>query len=52
MRNTLIPLDMLFIDAHGRILKSDERTEPLTETPRGPRPGPVRGVLETCEWPV
>lgn len=45
MRNTLIPLDMLFIDADGRILNIHERTEPLTETSR-PSAGPVRGVLE------
>lgn len=45
MRNTLIPLDMLFIDAGGRIVNIHERTEPLSETSR-PSDGPVRGVLE------
>jgi hypothetical protein len=45
MRNTLISLDMLFIDAEGTILNIHERTEPLTDTSR-PSAGPVRGVLE------
>ena len=32
MRNTYLPLDMLFIAAGGRILKIAERTVPLSET--------------------
>jgi uncharacterized membrane protein (UPF0127 family) len=33
MKNTLIPLDMLFIGADGRIRRIEERTVPLSETP-------------------
>jgi len=34
MRNTLLPLDMVFIDADGRIVGIVERAEPLTLTSR------------------
>ena len=45
MRNTYIPLDMIFITRDGRIHRIAENTEPLSERiiPSG---GPVRGVLE------
>lgn len=45
MRNTLIPLDMIFIRGDGRIHRIAENTEPLSERiiPSG---GPVRAVLE------
>jgi uncharacterized membrane protein (UPF0127 family) len=45
MKNTYIPLDMIFITADGRIRRIAENTEPLSERiiPSG---GPVRGVLE------
>lgn len=45
MKNTYIPLDMIFISGNGRILRIAENTEPLSERviPSG---GPVRGVLE------
>jgi uncharacterized protein len=32
MKNTYIPLDMVFIRADGTILRIEERTEPLSET--------------------
>ena len=45
MKNTYIPLDMIFIRADGRILRIAENTEPMSErlVPSG---GPVLGVLE------
>jgi uncharacterized membrane protein (UPF0127 family) len=45
MRNTYIPLDMIFIRSDGRIQRIAENTEPLSErlVPSG---APVRGVLE------
>jgi uncharacterized membrane protein (UPF0127 family) len=45
MRNTYIPLDMIFIGPDGRILNIAERTVPQTDTPV-PSAGPVMGVLE------
>jgi uncharacterized membrane protein (UPF0127 family) len=45
MRNTYIPLDMLFIARDGRIVNIAERTVPLSETSI-PSKGPVRAVLE------
>lgn len=45
MRNTLISLDMLFIDAEGRIVNIAERTTPQTDDPHSSA-GPVRAVLE------
>lgn len=45
MKNTLIPLDMLFIDNQGKIVGIAQRTVPLSlETIASP--GPVRAVLE------
>ncbi|HKY85699.1 MAG TPA: DUF192 domain-containing protein [Pseudorhodoplanes sp.] len=45
MKNTLISLDMIFIEGDGRIRRIAENTTPLSESiiPSG---GPVRGVLE------
>ncbi len=45
MRNTYIPLDMLFINADGSIRRIAENTTPLSERTI-PSGGPVRGVLE------
>jgi uncharacterized protein len=45
MKNTLIPLDMLFIDEGGRVVAILERAEPLTLSPRDPGV-PSRYVLE------
>jgi uncharacterized protein len=45
MRNTRIPLDMLFIDREGRIVNIAERTVPFSETSISSK-GPVRAVLE------
>ncbi|MCK0166532.1 DUF192 domain-containing protein [Jannaschia sp. S6380] len=45
MRNTLIPLDMIFLDAAGRIARIHENAVPLDETPI--RAGaPTLAVLE------
>ena len=45
MKNTFIPLDMIFIGVDGRIMNIAERTIPQTETPV-PASGPTRAVLE------
>jgi len=45
MKNTYIPLDMIFIRGDGRILRIAENTEPLSER-NIPSGGPVRAVLE------
>lgn len=45
MRNTYIPLDMLFIKANGRVHRVHERAQPLDETPI-PAGSDVRYVLE------
>ncbi|HWM48865.1 MAG TPA: DUF192 domain-containing protein [Xanthobacteraceae bacterium] len=45
MKNTYIPLDMIFIRGDGRIASIAENTEPLSER-LIPSNGPVRGVLE------
>jgi uncharacterized membrane protein (UPF0127 family) len=45
MKNTYIPLDMIFIRADGRILRIAENTEPLS-TKISPSKGLAKGVLE------
>jgi uncharacterized membrane protein (UPF0127 family) len=45
MKNTLIPLDLIFADAAGRIVGIAERAVPLS-TQLIPSPEPVRAVLE------
>lgn len=45
MRNTLIPLDMIFIRADGTIANIIEKAEPLTLTARA-SDGPAKAVLE------
>jgi hypothetical protein len=45
MKNTLIPLDMIFIAGSGKIVGIAERTIPLSLTIIS-SPGPVRAVLE------
>jgi len=45
MRNTFISLDILFIDADGRIARIVADTEPLSDAVIGSG-GPVRAVLE------
>ena len=45
MKNTYLPLDMIFIRGDGRILRIAENTVPLSET-LVPSGGPVRAVLE------
>lgn len=47
MKNTLIPLDMLFIDRGGRVVHVEEYAVPGTLQPRGPS-DPVLGVLEVA----
>lgn len=36
MKNTYIPLDMIFINESKRVVSVEENAEPLTLTPRGP----------------
>ncbi len=45
MKNTVVPLDMLFIDAQGRVARVAENTVPLSLTPI-PSGESVRAVLE------
>ena len=45
MRNTLIPLDMLFIDAGGTVARIHANAQPLNETPI-PSGSPALMVLE------
>lgn len=45
MKNTYIPLDMIFIRADGRILRIAENTTPRSEA-LVPSGGPARAVLE------
>ena len=45
MKNTYIPLDMIFIRADGRIIRIAENTEPLS-TKIIPSRGLAKGVLE------
>ena len=45
MKNTLIPLDMVFIGADGRIVSIARNAVPMSEAPV-PSGGPVLGVLE------
>jgi len=45
MRNTLIPLDIIYIRADGVVLSIARNTTPLSEAPI-PSGGPVVGVLE------
>lgn len=46
MRNTLISLDMLFIDGDGTVINIEERAVPLDERPRYSSDGPAQAVLE------
>ncbi len=45
MRNTLIPLDILFFDAKGRLLNIQAMAQPLDDTAL-PSAGPALAVLE------
>ena len=45
MRNTLIPLDMLFVDANGRIVNIHERAVPQSDAIIAAA-SPVRAVIE------
>ncbi len=45
MKNTLIPLDMIFADTSGRIVAIEANAEPHSLEPRGPD-AVVRAVLE------
>ena len=45
MKNTLIPLDMLFVDARGRVVNIHERAVPLS-TAIIAAAAPVRAVIE------
>lgn len=46
MRNTLIELDMIFVDAFGVIRHIHHRAQPLDETPISPGPEALTAALE------
>jgi uncharacterized membrane protein (UPF0127 family) len=46
MKNTLIPLDMLFFDENNKLIHIEHSATPSDETPRGPRSTPVCSVVE------
>ena len=45
MKNTLIPLDMVFIAADGKVHRIEQNAEPFSTT-LIPSEGPIVGVLE------
>jgi uncharacterized protein len=45
MRNTYIPLDMIFVAEDRKVVYVEDRAEPLNDTPRGPD-SDVRFVVE------
>lgn len=47
MKNTLVPLDMIFLSAQGKVVGVIENTEPLTTAPRDPHAA-ARYVLEVA----
>ncbi len=46
MKNTYIPLDMIFISPEKRVVYVEENAEPLTTTSRGPDEEETQFVLE------
>jgi uncharacterized membrane protein (UPF0127 family) len=46
MRQTYIPLDMIFFGADKKVVYVEENAEPLNDTPRGPPDTPSQYVLE------
>lgn len=46
MRNTYIPLDMIFVDQNKRVINIEKNAEPLNEGPRYTSSSPAKYVIE------
>lgn len=50
MKDTVIPLDMLFLDAAGKVIKIHQNAKPLDETPIPAPPGTTKVIEVNAGW--